>query len=91
MMAALSVFTVTSVQADTGKPDILSSISSGSVQTLSKTESSEIRGEYRYCTTNASPFAYCGTTFSRDEPFGNEHINIVWKYQIPGLSVWVSR
>ncbi len=49
MTVALFVFTVTSVQADTGTPDILSSVSSGLMQTLSKEESAEVRGEYRFC------------------------------------------
>ncbi len=90
ILAAFFAFAVSSVQAiDTGMPDILSSVSSGLVKTLSKDESAEVRGEYRYCTRGFP--RYCGTTFSRSEPFGNQYINIVWKYRVPGFSVWVSR
>ncbi len=46
MMVAFFVFTVTSVQADTATPDILSSVSPELVQTLTKAESAETRGEY---------------------------------------------
>ena len=49
MIAALFVLPITSVQADTGTPDILSSVSPNLVQVLSKAESAETRGEYRFC------------------------------------------
>jgi len=39
---------VQAVDVDTGTPDILSSVSSGLVQTLTKAESAEVRGE-RVC------------------------------------------
>jgi len=44
VMAALLLFSAVSVQAST--PDILSSVSPGSVQLLTKAESAEARGEY---------------------------------------------
>ncbi|QQZ28749.1 hypothetical protein HMY34_08270 [Thiothrix subterranea] len=47
-MASL-VFISSSLFADTGTPDILSSISSGEAQELSNAESAKVRGEYRYC------------------------------------------
>jgi hypothetical protein len=38
-----------SVQADMQPPEILASVSDGSVHVLSKSESESIRGEYRTC------------------------------------------
>jgi len=46
VMAVLFLFSAASVQASTGTPDILSSVSPGSVQLLTKAESAEARGEY---------------------------------------------
>jgi hypothetical protein len=51
-----SFFSVATVQAATDTPDILSSVSPGSVQTLSKAESASVRGEYYTCYQYAACF-----------------------------------
>ena len=48
---AFFAFTISCSYAETKTPDILSSISPSSVQYLSTTESSEVKGEYRYCSS----------------------------------------
>ncbi len=63
------MFGISSAQAvdvDTGTPDILSSVSSGLVQTLSKAESAEVRGEYWTCENFSFPRGKrCYPQFSR--------------------------
>jgi hypothetical protein len=67
VISALFLFSAASVQAATDTPDILSTISPSSVQTLSKEESAETRGEYRYCTWagRCTPWYY---SFGRPNP-----------------------
>ncbi len=48
--AVLAVSTTVAQAADTRTPDILGSVSGGSVQTLSKADASKTRGEYWKCT-----------------------------------------
>jgi len=50
IITTLLGLSVASVQADTATPNILSSVSEHSVQTLSDTEASKIRGQVRECT-----------------------------------------
>ncbi len=66
ILAAFFAFSVSSVQAtDTGTPDILSSVSSGSVKTLSKEESADARGEYVKTIVNRrGDIVYRGLEFS---------------------------
>ena len=50
IITTLLTISVATAQADTATPNILSSVSENSIQTLNDTESSKIRGEYRICT-----------------------------------------
>jgi len=69
LTAAFFAFGVSSVQAvDTRTPDILSSVSSGSVQVLTKAESADVRGEYRYCMWLGVRTECTGWMYSRIKP-----------------------
>lgn len=71
LTAAFLIFAISSVQAaDTHTPDILSSVSSGSVQVLTKAESADIRGEYRYCMWLGVRTECTGWMYSRIKPTG---------------------
>ena len=49
IITILLTLSVATVQADTTTPNILSAVAANSLQTLSDTEASKIRGEYRDC------------------------------------------
>jgi hypothetical protein len=68
--ATLLAISVSSVQADTGTPSILSSVSADSVQTLNKADASKTRGEYRQC--------FGSTCFYIHTPFGLSTYNNGW-------------
>jgi len=89
LTAAFLAFGISSVQAvdvDTDTPDILSSVSSGLVQTLSKAESAEARGEAWVCYTSSG---LCGVRFSLSEPVTNSSFVVHAKRNLG--SFWVSR
>lgn len=50
LAATLLSISTASVQADTGSPSILSSVSANSVENLSRSDASKTRGQYRNCT-----------------------------------------
>jgi hypothetical protein len=61
--ATLLAISASSVQADTGTPNILSSVSANSVETLSNADASKTRGEYRQC-IGSWRVKYCRTIYS---------------------------
>ncbi len=62
LASTLLVLSATTAQAaDTRTPDILSSVSSSSVQGMSATDASKARGEYFRC----GKVGYCGVTWSK--------------------------
>jgi hypothetical protein len=54
LVTAFLAVSASSVQADTGTPDILASVSSNSVQAMANNEAGEIRGEYLTCKFDSS-------------------------------------
>jgi len=49
IITTLLTLSVATAQADTTTPNILSSVSENSIQTLSNSEAGKVRGEYREC------------------------------------------
>jgi hypothetical protein len=49
LAAALLALSTVSAQADTGSPNILASVATNAVETLSDADASKTRGEYRKC------------------------------------------
>lgn len=50
LAATFLAISTSSVQADTGSPSILSSVSANSAETLSNADASKTRGQFRNCT-----------------------------------------
>lgn len=77
LLSVLLMFgTATAQAADTRTPDILSSVSSSSVQKMSVADSSKARGEYFRC----GKVGYCGITWSKTKLKTGWHDGTYTKY-----------
>jgi hypothetical protein len=89
LISGLFFFGVSGLQADTGTPDILTSLSPRLVQTMSETETAETRGEYRYCNSWTGYCTPWQVTASRTPP---RRANYPWINQVYSVGVfYVSR
>jgi len=91
----LSVATAEADTANTATPNILSSVSANSIQTLSNTEARKTRGEYRNCY-----FSFCYNTYLifqiREIP---KHVKLIetynkktnWGFFTTNTTIYVSR
>lgn len=82
-----AMLSIGTFSAQAQSPDILSSVSPESVDALTKSESSEIRGGYYYCGVSTNKCAYDWSSY---EPFSDQWIRVEWKYNYFG-NYWVSR